>query len=115
LPDLLTTAKFLFVVRDPAAQSLSTCRYYLNNWLMLGADISFGDFIGIVQNKDPSLAKNKLLADAFLSVRYRERLDFWRDRVGSDRMGVLTTDALSQDWASTLAGIAAWLGLDPDL
>jgi hypothetical protein len=81
---------------------------------MLGADVSFGDFIEMVENKDPILAKNELLADAFLNVRYRDRLDCWRDRVGSDRMRVLTTDALSQDRARTLAGIAAWLGLDPD-
>ena len=82
---------------------------------MLGADVSFGDFIGMVENKHPILAKNELLADAFLNVRYRERLDFWRNRVGSDRMRFLTTDALSQDRAITLADIVAWLGLDLDL
>ncbi|MBT6312545.1 MAG: hypothetical protein HOJ21_05005 [Alphaproteobacteria bacterium] len=114
LPDLPTTPKFLFVVRDPAAQLLSTYRYYCNNWLMLGAEVSFGDFIEMVENQDPKLEQNELLADAFVNVRYCEWLDRWQDRVGHDRMRVLTTDALSQDRSSTLAGIAAWLGLDPD-
>jgi hypothetical protein len=100
LPDLPTTPKFLFVVRDPAAQLLSTYRYYLNNWLMLGADVSFGDFIKMVENKDPILAKNELLADAFLNVRYRDRLACWRDRVGMKMMFVKSCGLHSQAQAT---------------
>lgn len=113
LPGLATHPKFIFVLREPASQILSTYRYFSNNWTYLSPDVSFQDFIQMAEAGDPKLQANELLADALANVRYLEHLNRWREAVGSERMLVLALDRFVTDQTGAMKHIADWLGLDP--
>lgn len=113
LPGLETQPKFIFVLREPSSQILSTYRYFSNNWNYLSGDVSFPDFIRMTEARDPKLNGNELLADALPNVRYLDHLNKWRDIIGRDRMLVLTLDQFVSDQTGVMKSIAHWLGLDP--
>ncbi len=112
LPDLPTEPKFLFILREPSRQILSTYRYFTNNWNQLSADVSFAEFMAMAERPDPALAHNELLANALTNVQYATHLERWRDRTGPDRIFVMTREALAADRDAAMAAITDWLGLD---
>ncbi|MGZ0186475.1 MAG: sulfotransferase domain-containing protein, partial [Alphaproteobacteria bacterium] len=61
LPDIKTRPRFLFVLREPSQQILSTYRYFKNNWTFLKAGDGFADFIEMVNSNDSRLNRNELL------------------------------------------------------
>ena len=63
--------------------------------------------------EDSRLANNELLQHAFRNVRYAERLEPWRARVGEARMQVLLLEDLQANRDAVMADLAAWVGLDP--
>ena len=113
LPDLETRPKFIFILREPSRQILSTYRYFSNNWDYLKADVPFADFIAMAATEDERLANNELLQHAFRNVRYAERLEPWRARIGVERMRVLLLEDLQARRDETMGEIAQWLDLDP--
>ncbi len=114
LPDLPNRPRFLFVLREPSAQILSTYRYFTNNWTHLKAGVSFADFLEMADRKDPRLAHNELLRLAHANARYIDPLSRWRERVGEARMKVILLEDIQADRNAAMADLAAWLGLDPD-
>ncbi len=113
LPEISTRPRFVFLLREPSRQILSTYRYYSNNWTYLKAGVAFADFLEMAERRDPALASNELLQDAIANARYVESLAHWRDRVGPDRMRVVLLEDLQERRAEAMADLAAWLGLDP--
>lgn len=112
LPDLATHPKFLFILREPSKQLLSTYRYFSNNWHEFRHDVTFTEFIEMAERNDAGLSHNELLADALTNVRYVDHLERWRDRVGVDRIFVMTMEALAIDRDAAMAQISEWLGID---
>lgn len=113
LPDIPSAPRFLFLLREPSRQILSTYRYFSNNWMHLDGDIGFSDFVEMARRRDARLAGNELLQDALANARYVDWLTRWRDRVGPARCKVLLLEDLQADPAAFMGGLAAWLGLDP--
>lgn len=113
LPDIQTQPRFLFLLREPSRQILSTYRYFSNNWSYLKADVPFAEFLAMAEAGDPRLAANELLSAAISNARYVESLELWRARVGPDRMRVMLLEDIQADPRGAMAGLAGWLGLDP--
>jgi hypothetical protein len=113
LPGIKTRPRFLFVLREPSQQILSTYRYFKNNWTFLKGSDGFADFIEMASNNNSRLNRNELLRDALTNVRYVEHLERWRDRLGTKRMHVMILEDLQNDPARAMADLAGWLGLDP--
>lgn len=114
LPDIPTNPRFLFLVREPSRQILSTYRYFTNNWRYLDARIPFAEFLDMVQAGDKRLRGNELLARALDNARFEKHLIRWRDRVGPARMRVMLLEDVQAAEQAALTGLASWLRLDPD-
>lgn len=112
LPDQATHPKFLFILREPSKQLLSTYRYFLNNWHEFRHDVTFTEFIEMAERQDAGLSHNELLGDALTNVRYVDHLERWQGRVEADRIFVMTMDALAIDRDTAMAQISEWLGID---
>lgn len=113
LPDLKTAPRFVFVLREPARQILSTYRYFSNNWHYLDARTSFADFLDMAEADDPRLHANELLRFALRNARYVDHLSRWRERLGADRMRVMLLEDLQQNRDRSIRDLATWLGLEP--
>lgn len=114
LPDIPSAPQFLFVLREPSRQILSTYRYFSNNWTYLKRNVAFADFVEMAERRDEKLARNELLQDALANARYVDWLEKWRARLGPDRMRVALLEDVQADPAGQLAEFARWLGLTPD-
>lgn len=113
LPDLPTRPRFVFLLREPTRQILSTYRYFSNNWTYLKGGVSFAEYMALLDAGSQKLRGNELLSNAIENVRYAERLTPWRDRVGPRRMRILLLEDVQRDPATAMADLADWLGLDP--
>jgi len=113
LPDLPSRPRFLFLLREPTRQILSTYRYFSNNWTYLKGGVSFAEYIELVDAGSQKLRGNELLSNAIENVRYAARLAPWRDRVGADAMRVMLLEDIERDPAAAMVDLAGWLGLDP--
>jgi hypothetical protein len=113
IPDLPTRPRCLFILREPAAQILSTYTYFRNNWAAVPAGMSFADYLHAIRGRTHDFAGNELARDALDNARYADWLRQWRDRLGPDRMKVTTFDALRHDPRAFMADLAVWAGVDP--
>lgn len=113
LPDIPTAPRFLFILREPARQVLSTYRYFSNNWTHLKRDVGFAAFVDLAERRDARLGANELLRDALANARYVEHLARWRERLGAARMRILLLEHVQADPNRVLGDTARWLGLDP--
>lgn len=113
VPDLPTQPKCLFILREPAAQILSTYTYFRNNWAAVPADMSFADYLRAIRTRSHDFGGNELARDALQNATYLPWLEGWRARLGAARMRVCTFDSLRQDPRGFMADLALWAGIDP--
>lgn len=113
VPDLPTQPKCLVVLREPASQIQSLFTYFQNNWGYIPADMSFETYIDILLSGSQSFGGNELARDALTNAVYLPWLRRWRDRLGPDRMKVVTFDRLTSAPADLMSDISVWCGLDP--
>jgi hypothetical protein len=113
IPDLPTRPRCLFILREPAAQILSTYTYFRNNWAAVPAGMTFADYLRVIRDRTHDFAGNELARDALDNARYVTWLGPWRDRLGPDRIKVCTFDALRRDPRAFMADLAVWAGIDP--
>jgi len=113
IPDLPTRPRCLFILREPAAQILSTYTYFRNNWSAVPAGMTFEAYLKAIQSRSHDFGGNELARDALQNARYVDWLGKWRDRLGRDRMKVCTFDALRRDSRAFMADLAIWAGIDP--
>lgn len=112
IPDLPSTPKCLFIVREPASQIYSLFRYFQGNWDWIPADLNFADYIALLYRGQGQFKGNELAEKALIHAHYVTYLTRWRARLGPDRMMVLTFDALLADQAALTRQVADWVGLD---
>ncbi|NNE50963.1 MAG: hypothetical protein HKN30_00995 [Sulfitobacter sp.] len=114
IPDLPNAPKCLFILREPAAQILSTFTYFKNNWAAIPPEVGFEDFLSHVRSGKVTYDSHELLRDALANADYLRLLQPWRDRLGTERMMVRTFDALREDPRSFMADLADWCGIAPE-
>jgi hypothetical protein len=114
IPDLPSRPRCLFIVREPAAQVYSLYTYFRDNWTFIPADMSFSGFLDAVRAGSHDFGGNELARNALAYARYVDHLVPWRDRLGADRIMVVTFDELAADQRALTRRVAAWLELDPD-
>lgn len=111
VPDLPTRPKVLFILRDPPAQLYSSYLYSLGQAANLGPDVSFREFA--FGSPRMAASGNEFHRNALAFTRYADFLPGWRDRLGPERMRILTFEDLNRNRARRFAELADWLGLDP--
>lgn len=114
LPDLPTKPKFIFVLREPAAQLYSLFNYFKNNWTWIPYDTSFAQFLDEIETGRATYGGNELAENALAYAAYVDFLIRWRDRVGPDRMRVWLFDDLIADKKAFTERAAVFAGLDPE-
>jgi hypothetical protein len=118
IPDLPTRPKCLFILREPAAQILSTYTYARNNWAAIPAEMTFDDFLSALKNRTHDFDGNELVRDALSNANYAPWMVKWRDKLGQDKLGfdrikVCTFDTLRRDPRAFMTDLALWIGIDP--
>lgn len=113
IPDLPNKPKCLFILREPAAQILSTYTYFRNNWNAIPADMSFTEFLAALEAGRQDFGGNELVSGALEKAGYASWLLRWRDRLGAGRMKVLTFDALLHEPRAVMTDLALWTEIDP--
>lgn len=113
IPGLPSSPKCLFVLREPADQIRSLYTYFRNNWTYIPAEMRFAEFLDAVETGSHGFGGNELARNALQNACYADVLARWRDRLGPDRMMVVTFDSLRDDPIMLCKSIADWVGLDP--
>jgi hypothetical protein len=113
LPNLETTPKFLFIVREPAAQIFSLYSYFKNNWKWIPSSMTFADYVKAAREGASDFRGNELASNALRYAAYVDYLSRWRNRVGTERMRVELFDDLVSDPKSFIQRLVEWLGLNP--
>ncbi len=113
LPDLQTAPKFLFIVREPAAQIFSLYSYFKNNWKWIPSGMTFADYVNAAREGATDFRGNELARNALRYAAYIDYLTLWRNRVGLERMRVELFDDLVSDPKSFIQSLAEWAGLNP--
>lgn len=113
IPDLASQPKCLFILREPAAQIYSLYTYFRDNWTWIPADMTFDGFLAAARAGSHEFNGNELVKNALSYAKYVDYLLRWRDRLGPERMMVITFDEFIADQRGTTQRIAQWLGLDP--
>lgn len=113
IPDLASAPRCLFILREPATQVYSLYTYFRDNWSWIPASMSFSDFIAAVRAGSHDFNGNELARNALAYGRYVDYLLPWRERLGAERMMVVTFDELIADQRGLTRRVAEWVGLDP--
>jgi hypothetical protein len=113
LPDLPSRPKFIFILREPADQILSSYRYFSNNWDHLDRGIGFADFLALARSRGRDFTRNELLRDALINCDYHQHLQKWLDRAGSERVAVFLFEDLKRARAEFIHRLATFIGVDP--
>ncbi|MGD9168500.1 MAG: sulfotransferase domain-containing protein [Candidatus Thiodiazotropha sp.] len=114
IASLPTKPKCLFILREPSAQIYSLYQYFKNNWDWIPYDQSFSDYLKSVRESNANYKGNEIAENAIKYGCYVDYLIRWREKLGEDRILVLTFDELKRDEKKFTKQIARWLGLDPD-
>lgn len=112
IPDLPTKPRCLFVLREPAAQIFSLYQYFRDNWDWIPSSMTFKEFLDAARDGSHEFKGNELAKNALQYARYVDFLIPWRERLGEDRIMVMTFEDLVKDQTGSTARIAEWLGLD---
>jgi hypothetical protein len=113
IPGLSTRPRCLFILRDPAEQVYSLFSYFSKNWDWIPREMSFAEYLSAVEARSHAFKGNEIAQNALSLARYANFLERWRDRLGEDRMMVVTFDDLRSDHPGLTRRIATWLGLSP--
>lgn len=113
VPGLPTGPRCLFMLRDPAEQVYSLFSYFSKNWDWIPREMSFAEYLSAVDARSHAFKGNEIAQNALTLARYTGFLERWRDRLGKDRIMVVTFDELRLDHTGLTRRIARWLGLDP--
>ncbi|MEW8317129.1 MAG: sulfotransferase domain-containing protein [Candidatus Thiodiazotropha sp.] len=112
IPDLPTKPKCLFILREPSEQIYSLYQYFKNNWNWIPQNISFLEYLDSLRNNSADYKGNELADNAIRYAKYIDYLLLWREKLGEERMMVLTFDELKRDEQEFTKNVACWLGLD---
>jgi hypothetical protein len=113
IPELPSTPKCLFLLREPSAQIYSLYTYFRDNWSWIPPEMTFAEFIAAATAETHSFKGNELAQRAIRYARYAEHLEPWAEQLGPDRMMVALFDDLAADNKGFTQRVAQWLGLDP--
>lgn len=113
LPGLATRPRFVFVLREPAAQMYSLFQYLRNNQGEIPPQVTFRQYLELLNQASPLLDKNSLLIEPLANCRYAAHLEAWASRCGRDRIFVYLFEDLREDPCTFMQNLATDLGLDP--
>lgn len=113
LPDLPTSPRFLFILREPSAQIRSLYQYFRENWRWIPNEMGFSDFLTAVRSGSHDFRGNELARNALSFADYRPFLERWRERLGAERMRVCLFEDTIRQPERFMPLLCEWLGLEP--
>lgn len=113
LPQLPTRPSFIVVLREPVEQIRSLYSYFQQNWSWIPGDMTFRDFVEVVDEGAADFNGNELAANALQNAFYTEHLRRWEAAVGTDRMMILVFEDLVTDSRGTMRRVAQRMGINP--
>lgn len=110
----LKSTTFIVILREPVSRLLSIYNYFSQNRGELNSEISFTEFINLVNGNDISISDNEFLRDAIRHGQYVHYLKQWRDKCGSDKIKVFLYEDLIYDSQSFIKSICELMGIKGD-
>lgn len=112
----------IIVLREPAARIYSSFQYTANNLARLRPGLEFARYLDLVRGGHPLMpdwcthpGSAHVLQNELHYSRYHLHVGPWLSELGADRVRVMVMEDMIRDPDGTVAGIVAWLGLDPAL
>jgi Sulfotransferase domain len=116
IDETLPDARIVLVLREPVSRTISFFQYQKTR-LRIPEDLSIEEYLAHADTLEPSdfLDPTNERYFAVGGSRYADFLPAWLEQFGSDRLLVLSFEALTAEPARVLRETATWLGLDPNL
>ncbi|EDM69916.1 hypothetical protein RAZWK3B_00165 [Roseobacter sp. AzwK-3b] len=116
----MSQARVIIVLREPATRVYSSFQYTANNLARLKPGLDFARYLDLVREGRPLMpdwcthpGSAYVLQNDLHYSRYHEHVAPWLSAVGPDRVRLLVMEDMIRDPQGAVAGIVAWLGLDP--
>lgn len=110
----------VIVLREPAARVYSSFQYTANNLARLKPGLDFARYLDLVREGRPLMPEwcthpgsAHVLQNELHYSRYHLHVAPWLSAMGPDRVRILVMEDMVRAPQVTVAGIVAWLGLDP--
>jgi hypothetical protein len=113
LPGLEPLPELVFLLRRPSERAYSAYQFARNNQALLDREVTFRDFVGMVERRDPAVAGRRKLDEVLDYGRYADYLGRWLARVPRAKVHVFLFEDLTRDNRAFMKAAAAALGLDP--
>lgn len=119
LAGLESRPRVVFLLRKPSERIYSSFAYSRNKG-RLRSDLTFPEFVRLIRaGPGPAPPDWAWGASAYVLPRdiqysrYIEYLERWRERLGDERLRILSFEQLRADPRSAVRELCGWLGLDP--
>jgi hypothetical protein len=112
IPSWPITPKVIFVLRRPEDRVFSLYRFAQNNLGILGKDVSFNQFLGMLGSKDSPIFDRYILNNAIAHSRYVDYLLGWRLAIGSKNIRIFLLEDFRENRGGFMKDIATHLGID---
>lgn len=110
----------VIVLREPAARVYSSFQYTANNLARLKSGLDFTGYLDLVREGRPLMpdwcthpGSAHVLQNELHHSQYWLHVGAWLADMGPDRVRVLVMEDMIRNPQRTVAGVVAWLGLDP--
>ena len=113
LPSFPVVPRVIFVLRRPSQRVYSLFRFAQNNMSCLSGDLSFAQFVEMVERQDESLAGHPILANAINHSWYHRYIEGWYRALGRVNVTVILFEDMVANPEPVVRGLAQQFGLDP--
>jgi hypothetical protein len=110
----------VFLLRKPSERVYSSYRYTQNNLGVLGAEVTFRQFLMLANGADPALISRpgwggnpEIWRNDVGYSRYAEHLARWAERFPRERTHVFLAESMWKDTPGFVRHIAGIIGIDP--
>jgi sulfotransferase family protein len=103
----------VFLLRKPSERTYSEYQFARNNRAVIDRGVTFREFLGMVKERDASLAGRRQLDAVIEHGKYINYLDAWAGRFPRSKIHVFVFEDLQRDNRSFMQNVAASLEIDP--
>lgn len=104
--------KMLAFVRDPADRIYSTFKYFRDTRTVLPEEMTFSQFLELVNNGHKFNGINQL-SDVILQSKYSLFIERWVNAIGAENIKVIDFERLKQEKQDVMWEICTWLKISP--
>lgn len=104
--------KIVIILRKPSKRIFSMFQFAQNNMATINKNITFNEYLNMLENNDSYLDTRKLLKNAFEQSHYEKYIDEWVAAFGIDNVKIIIFEDMISNIKNTMLDITEFLGID---